>query len=93
MTFLVYGGGSLVAKSCLTLATPLAALSMGLSRQEYWSGFPFPFPGDLFHPGTVPRSPALPVYSLPTELERNSYMAYTSSKKKNKAYSPNKDYY
>ena len=33
-----------------------AHLSMGLSRQEYWSGFPFPTPGDLLHPGTEPAS-------------------------------------
>ena len=43
---------SLVAKSYLTLATPWAVacqapLSMGFSRQEYWSGLPFSFPGDL----------------------------------------------
>ena len=28
--------------------------SMGFSRQEYWSGFPFPPPGDFLHPGTEP---------------------------------------
>ena len=32
---------------------------MGFSRQEYWSGLPFPSPGDLFHWGIEPRSPAL----------------------------------
>ena len=42
--------GGLVAKSCLTLATPWtvacqAPLSKGFSRQEYWSGSPFPSPG------------------------------------------------
>ena len=31
-------------------------LSMGFSRQKYWSGFPFPSPGDLPNPGTKPRS-------------------------------------
>ena len=31
---------------------------MGFSRQEYWSGLPFPFPGDLPNPGIKPRSPA-----------------------------------
>ena len=36
-----------------------AALSMGFSRQEYWSGVPFPSPGDLPDPGIEPRSPAL----------------------------------
>ena len=34
-----------------------APLSMGLSKQEYWSGFPFPVPGDLSSPGTEPMSP------------------------------------
>ena len=36
-----------------------APLSMGLSRQEYWSGLPFPPPGDLPDPGIELRSPAL----------------------------------
>ena len=36
-----------------------APLSMGFSRQEYWSGLPFPSPGDLPYPGIKPRSPAL----------------------------------
>ena len=36
-----------------------ASLSMGFSRQEYWSGLPFPSPEDLFHPGIEPRSPTL----------------------------------
>ena len=34
-------------------------LSMGFSRQEYWSGLPFPSPEDLPNPGIEPRSPAL----------------------------------
>ena len=42
-----------------------APLSMGFSRQEYWSGLPFPSPGDLPDPGIEPRSPALQVDSLP----------------------------
>ena len=33
--------------------------SMGFSRQEYWSGLPFPSPGDLPNSGIEPRSPAL----------------------------------
>jgi len=41
---------------------------MGFSRQEYWSGLPFPSPGDLPDPGIEPRSPALQAVSLPTEL-------------------------
>ena len=36
-----------------------APLSMGFSRQEYWSGFPFPSPGDLPNPGIEPGSPTL----------------------------------
>ena len=36
-----------------------ASLSMGFSRQEYWSGLPFPSPGDLPDPGIEPGSPAL----------------------------------
>ena len=36
-----------------------APLSMGFSRQEYWSGLPCPPPGDLPHPGMEPTSPAL----------------------------------
>ena len=36
-----------------------APLSVGFSRQEYWSGLPFPSPGDLPNPGIEPRSPAL----------------------------------
>ena len=34
-----------------------APLSMGFSRQKYWSGLPFPPPGDLPHPGIEPKSP------------------------------------
>ena len=56
------GGGGLVAKSCLTLATPWtidcqAPLSIGFSRQEYWNGLPFPSPGDLPDPGIEPLAP------------------------------------
>ena len=45
-------------------------LSMGFSRQEYWSGLPFPSPGDLPNPGTECMSPVFPALqadSLPTE--------------------------
>ena len=65
--------GGLVTKSCPTLVTPWtvahqAPLSMGFSKQEYWSGLPFPSPGDLPDPGIEPRSPALQTDALPTEL-------------------------
>ena len=38
--------------------------SMGFSSQEYWSGLPFPSPGDLPNPGTEPGSPALQTDTL-----------------------------
>ena len=62
-----------VAQSCLTLMIPWtvachAPLPMGFSRQEYWSGFPFPSPGDLPNPGIKPGSPELQADDLPTEL-------------------------
>ena len=57
-------GCCLVAKLCLTFATPWtiacqAPLSMEFSRQEYWSGLPFPSSGDLPNPGIEPTPPAL----------------------------------
>ena len=63
----------LVPKLCCTLCNPMnlarqAPLSMGFSRQEYWSGLPFPSPGDLPEPGIKPGSPALQADSLLTEL-------------------------
>ena len=45
--------------------TPWTTESMEFSRPEYWSGQPFPSPGDL--PGIEPRSPALQADSLPAE--------------------------
>ena len=44
-----------------------AALSMESSRQEYWSGLPFPSPGDLPDPGIKPGSSALQADSLPSK--------------------------
>ena len=44
-----------------------APLSMEFSRQEYWSGLPFPSPGDLPNPGIKPGSPALQADALPSE--------------------------
>ena len=40
-----------------------APLSMGFPGQEYWSGLPFPSPGDLHYPGIEPAASALPVDS------------------------------
>ena len=58
---LLFESESEVAQSCLTLCNPWtvahqAPPSMGFSRQEYWSGLPFPSPGDLPDPGIEPRS-------------------------------------
>ena len=44
-----------------------APLSIGFSRQEYWSGLPFASPGDLPNPGIEPRSPALQADALSSE--------------------------
>ena len=45
--------------------------SMGFSRQEYWSGLPFPSPGDLPDPGIKLRSPAFRADALPSEPPGN----------------------
>ena len=44
-----------------------ASPSMGFSRQEYWSGLPFPSPGDLPDTGIDTQSPALQADALPSE--------------------------
>ena len=44
-----------------------APLSMGFPSQEYWSGLPFPSPGDLPNPGIKPKSPALQAEALTSE--------------------------
>ena len=67
------GSGGLFAKSCLTVVTPWtvarqAPLSMGFSRQEYWSGLPFPSPADLPDPGIERKYPIWEADSLLTEV-------------------------
>ena len=59
-------------------ATPWAVAyqappSMGFSRQEYWSGLPFPSPGDLPNLGIEPRSPALQADALPSDVQKNLF--------------------
>ena len=61
----------------LLLATPWtvaykALLSMEFSRQEYWSGLPFPSPGALPDPEIEPRSPTLQADALPSEARSKS---------------------
>ena len=68
----------LTAQSCPTLCDPVDCSLAGpfvheFSRQEYWSGLPFPFPGDLPDPGIEPGSPALQAESLPLELPGKPY--------------------
>ena len=46
---------------------PPGSSAQGLSRQEYWSGLPFPSPGDLPNPEIEPRSPALHADALTSE--------------------------
>ena len=62
----------LAAKLCPTLCNPIdcsgpGSLSVVFFREEYWSGLPFPSPGDLPDPGIDQELPALHVDSLPSE--------------------------
>ena len=76
ITTLLINYESEVAQSCPTLCDPWAVAhqappSMGFSRQEYWSGLPFPSPGYLPNPGIKPRSPALQTDALTSEPPGN----------------------
>ena len=75
----------LVTRSCPTLCDPMdgsqVPLSMGFSRQEIWSGRPFPSPRDLPDPGIKPVSPALQADSLPSEPPGKPSVRRPSSKK------------
>jgi len=55
---------------------------MGFPRQEYWSGLPFPSPGDLPNPGIEPASPALQVEPFTAEplyiVHRTDYITFGS---------------
>ena len=55
------------SQSVLSDSLQSRGLSVGFSRPEYWSGEPFPSPGDLPNPGIEHRSPTLQVDSLPSE--------------------------
>ena len=54
----------------------------GISRQEYWSGLPFPSPGDLPDPGIEPRSPALDslLFELPGKPHMHKMECYSAIK-------------
>ena len=58
------------------ILTYQAPLSMGYPRQEYWSGLPFPSPGDLLDPGIEPKSPALVGRFFTIEPPRKPYSTY-----------------
>ena len=63
-----------------------APLSMGCSRQEYWSELPFPSPGDLPDPGTEPASPVLQVESLLSEPPEKLLLQMRSFTPENEKY-------
>ena len=63
-----------------TLGPCQAPPSMEFSRQEYWSGLPFPSPGDLLHPGIKPRFPSSQAASSPSEpLAMTPYILSTDN--------------
>ena len=62
-----------------------ASLSMEFSRQEYWSGLPFPSPGDFPDPGIEPGSPVLQADALPSEPP-GKLVIYYSGQKFNSSY-------
>ena len=74
---------SLAAKSRPALQDPidysLSGSSIRFSRQEYWNGLPFPPPRVFPSPGIEPRSPALPVDSLPSEPQGKPWACCTPS--------------
>ena len=67
-----------------------APLSLGFPRQEYWSGLPFPSPGDLSDPGIEPMSPALQADFLPLSHlgSPSNYLLKTKKSFKRKVFVP-----
>ena len=59
LLLLLFSDVSCVGLFCDPMACSQAPLSMGFPKGEYWSGLPFPSPGDLSNPGIEPESPAL----------------------------------
>ena len=60
------------------IASHQAPLSLGFPRQGYWSGLPFPSPGDLPDPGIQPGSPAVQADSLLIKLQRKPTLLVNS---------------
>jgi len=56
-----------IVQSCLTICNPMDYTVHGILQAKYWSGYPFPSPGDLANPGIKPRSPILQADSLLAE--------------------------
>ena len=75
-----------VARLCPTLCDPMdniaheAPLFIGFSRQEYWSGLPFPFLADLPNPGIELGSPALQADSVPSEPPGKPFLKLPEAK-------------
>ena len=79
------------AQSCPTLCDPMdsslpGSAVHGIFGQEYWSGLPFPCPGDLPNPGIEPRSPALQTDTLPSEAPGKPYTAKETKNKQKAIY-------
>ena len=75
-----------VIQSCLTFCdsidcSPPGSSIHGIFQARYWSGLPFPSPGDLPDPGIEPRSPALQADSLPSEPPGKSMKVKQKSEK------------
>ena len=88
----IYCCGCLVTKSCPTLVTPWfiahqAPLPMGFPREEYWSGLPFPSPGDLPSPGIEPASPELASGFFTTESPVNKALYFIKNGKDSEDFS------
>ena len=75
----------------LWAAAHQAPLSMGFSRQGYWSGLPFPSPQDLPNPGIELRSPALHMDSLPAEPQGKPKVLSLQSHERFSSYSVLRD--
>ena len=71
-----------VTQSCPTLCDALdlsplgSSVLLGFFRQEYWSGLPFPPPGDLPNPGTEPVPPASPALHVDSTVVANSELLF-----------------